>query len=85
VSDLTYELLTKFRDEMRTFRDEIHDFREETRSRLDRLTHRVDALTLRVEDGFADVNVRIDRVIDMFGRYHADHEARIRRLEERAP
>ena len=83
--DLTTKILTKIQEDAEAFCEEMREFRRETRTRFDHLTHRVDALTLRVENGFADVNVRIDRVIDMFGRYHADHEARIVRLEERTP
>jgi hypothetical protein len=89
VSDLTTIILGKIQEDLAKLSTKFDQFREETRDRFDRLEHRVDLLTVRVDRLSADtkiqsdrVNARLDGVLEMFGRYHADHEERLRRLEE---
>ena len=93
VSDLTLEILQRIQADMAEMKADIRELKADMaemkadmrglRAEMAMLTDRVDMLTVRMDEGFVRVNRRIDGVIEMFGRYHADHDERIRRLEDR--
>jgi hypothetical protein len=57
----------------------MDEMRQDTQGlRLEMQGMRVD-----MRRGFEQVNARMDNMIDFMGRHHADHEDRIRVLEER--
>ncbi len=57
--------------------------REETRHDIQGLRQEMQGLRVDMRRGFEQVNARMDNMIDFMGRHHADHEDRIRVLEER--
>lgn len=78
VSDLTLEVLKDIRSELIGVRSDLTAVNQ----RLDVVTKRLDTLTVRVETGFAEVNSRLDNVIEITGRHHAQLESRVRRIED---
>ena len=61
------ELLQRIADGQDSLRKEMHT--------------ELGGLRGEMRDGFAQVNGRLDNTLRFLGRYHADHEERIRALE----
>jgi hypothetical protein len=56
----------------------------EIRDEVRGTNERVDALATRVDTGFAQINARLENLIDIAGDRYRDLDARVRALEARA-
>jgi hypothetical protein len=73
VEDITVQILSDIRDEIRELRD------------AQRLTNaRLETLERATVTGFAELRVRFDHLLEFAGDRYNDHEQRIRALEQRA-
>ena len=86
VSDLTLEVLKNIRTELKGLRE---DTRKEMGALREELRDEIGALREETRAGFAEVNTRldglnhrIDGVLKIVGTHYADHETRLRRIEQ---
>jgi hypothetical protein len=76
-------LLERMANGMDALRESQEAFRKETRQEIQGLRQEMAGMRVDMRRGFEQVNARMDNMIDFMGRHHADHEDRIRVLEER--
>jgi methyl-accepting chemotaxis protein len=89
MSDLTLEVLKDIRADIREMKGDIREMTGDIRemkgdiSELRSEMHDgFETLASAIVTGFAETDRRIDTVIDIAGRHHADLDTRVTRIEE---
>lgn len=62
-------------------RNVTHALLERIARAVENTNERIDGLSTKVDTGFAEVNGRLDHMIQFMGTHHANHEQRITALE----